>query len=789
MKSIKNFKHINAATVNEAVSSLHRYGSKARVISGGTDLIGTLRFEVLQDYPEAVINLKSIPGLDYIKEEDGMLKIGALTRLRDIAINDTVKSKYAALAEAAHKVASPAVREMGTISGNICQLIRCWYFRAEDNAFNCLRKGGRTCNAAIGDNRYHSIFGAARVCAPPCTADCPAGNDIPLYLSSIREGNLAEAARILLQTNPLAAITGRVCPHYCEQECNRGELDEALSIRAIERQVGDYILENAAKLLRPPREENQKKVAVVGSGPAGLAAAYYLRQLGYGVTVLEALEEAGGVLTYGIPPYRLSKEVVQKQVKAIESTGVRFKFKVKVGKDITLADLQREYDAVFCATGAWRQASLGIQDEALLSSGLDFLVQVNGGMRKTANKKVLVIGGGSVAVDVAISARRLGAQEVTMACLETREEMPALAEELEQAEKEGINLMPAWGPSKVLKTSGKLSGMELIRCTAVYNSEGRFAPAYDSSVREIVEADQVILAIGQRTDLAYAEPLVEVKGGLIVVNAESQATGNAKIFAGGDATVTGPLSVVGAMASGRRAAEAINQYLGGQNSLKIEKQAEHLAPGNGEYLEKRQRVKVPELPVAQLSLDKEDVPGLERGAVEAEAQRCLNCGCDGVNPSDIAPALVALDARIVTSRRTIPIDQFWAADRGLKSSVLDDDEIITEIRIPEQAEGARSAFIKFAIRKSIDFPIVNCAAAIEREGGVVKTARICLNAVYSNPYRAAEAEEVMKGKPIDEAAAEAAGEAAVYGAVALPYNKFKIQIAKTMVKRAILGCQ
>jgi hypothetical protein len=221
MKSLMNFKHINAGTIDEAVSILRRHGNKAWVLAGGTDLIGTMRFEVLRDYPEVVVNLKTIPGLDYIKEEDGWLKIGALTRLEDIANNSIALDRYTALAEAAHRTASPHVREMGTIGGNICQLIRCWYFRTEDNRFDCIRKGGQMCHAAVGDNRYHSIFGATRVAAPPCTSNCLAGNDIPSYLSSIREDNLLEAAQILLNSNPLAAITGRVCPRACEQDCNR----------------------------------------------------------------------------------------------------------------------------------------------------------------------------------------------------------------------------------------------------------------------------------------------------------------------------------------------------------------------------------------------------------------------------------------------------------------------------------------------------------------------------------------------------------------------------------------
>ena len=200
-------------------------------------------------------------------------------------------------------------------------------------------------------------------------------------------------------------------------------------------------------------------------------------------------------------------------------------------------------------------------------------------------------------------------------------------------------------------------------------------------------------------------------------------------------------------------------------------------------------MQVPELPVSQVSIDTEDILSLDLNSVANEANRCFDCGCLGVNPSDTAAALVALDARIITSKRTVKADEFWAGDKVIKSTVLENDEIVTEIQIPAPAAGLKSAFIKFALRKSIDFPIVNCAAAIETHGGIVKSARICLNAVYCKPYRAQLAENAILGKTINEVTAEAAGSAAIANATTLPYNNYKIQIAKTLVKRAILACQ
>ena len=788
MKSLMEFNYISPATVDEAVSILKKRTDRACLLAGGTDLLGAMRFEILPEYPETVVNLKAIPGLDYIKEEDGMAKIGALTRLQDIADSPVIKKQYTALAEAARKAASPHVREMGTIAGNICQLNRCWYFRKENNRFDCMRKGGRSCFAIVGENRYHSIFGGVKTGSHPCAAGCPGNVNIPSYLEKIRDNDLPEAARIILENNPFPAITGRVCPHTCEQGCNRREFDEAISIRSVERFMGDYIIENQSEIIKPPETDTGKRVAIVGSGPAGLSAAYYLRRSGHRVTVFEKLEKPGGMLFYDIPPYRLPEEIIRKQVAVIENTGVEIKLGVEVGRDISIEDLGNTYDSLFLACGVQKQSALGIDGEELLLTGLEFLSNARLGTADVS-PRVLVIGGGNVAVDVATVASRLGAEEVYVASLESREEMPAFRSEIDAAVAEGVNFLNAWGPGRIMEADGKVTGMELVRCTSVYDNEGRFSPVFDTDVTKVVDADQIILAIGQKSDLSFIDPglALNTDRGLITVDPETHATNLPGVFAGGDIT-TGSASVIKAVAAGRKAADSIHEYLlgAGEKPGKQDIGTDVAIKFDAASLAGSSRVPSPEVPVSERKRDIniENVGGLDCGAVLTEAKRCFNCGCYAVNPSDLAPALIALDARIVTSKRSIDAEAFWAADNGIRSTVLDDDEIVTEIQVPGPAAGVRSSFIKFALRKSIDFPIVNCAAAIGD-----KTAKICLNAVFNIPYRATKAEKAILGKEINETNAEAAGAAAISDAIALKCNGYKIQIAKTMVKRTILACK
>ena len=436
-----------------------------------------------------MINIKNVPGLNFIKAGSKRLRIGALTTLADVANFPAIKQDYLLLAEAAHSVASPNLRNMATVGGNLAQDVRCWYYRYPQQIGGpivCLRKGGRICNALVGDNRYHSIFGAAAAVERRCSGHCPVHIDIPAYLRQIRKGNIAEAAKILMNCNPIPAITGRVCPVFCEPQCNRSEFDDPVAIHCIEREVGDYILDHAADYFIPPENESGKKIAIVGSGPAGLAAAFCLRGLGHDVTVFEKMEEPGGMLLYSIPPFRLPKEVVRKQIQALESMGVKFEVGSRIGSERTIAQIKSESDVVFLACGTWKSLKLAVpgEDAGGVCSALEFLSRINRGERMALGKKVIVIGGGSVAIDVARTARRLGAEEVNLVCLETldvasKDRMPALDWEIAEALEEGIIIHPSLGISEIIVENGKPAGIKTKKCTSVREPDGKWNPQYD----------------------------------------------------------------------------------------------------------------------------------------------------------------------------------------------------------------------------------------------------------------------------------------------------------------------
>ena len=784
---MKNFKHVNAATFEEAHNLLNGSGGAAQAMAGGTDLIGIYKDAILEAYPETVVNIKTIPGVDRVEERDGSLVIGAGCKLGDLERMPLVREGYPVLAEAARSVASPLIRNLATIGGNICQDVRCWYYRYPDSiggALKCLRKGGDTCYAIRGENRYHSVFGGMEAYTAPCAKKCPAGTDIPAYMEQLRKGNLDGAARIIMKYNPMPMITGRVCAHWCHGGCNRRQYDERVAIGGVERFVGDHILDQSGLFYTPPATGTGKSVAIVGSGPSGLAAAYYLRQAGNEVTIYDGKKEAGGMLMYTIPSYRLPKEIVRRFITALAGMGIKFVLETTVGKDMDPEDLAGKYDAVYYATGAWKRPLLGLAGEDLTIFSLDFLMEVNRWMEGKIGSDVLVAGGGDVAVDVAITAKRLGAKKVTLVCLEAEGEMPASDEEIALAKEEGITIMNSWGLVRVMEEGGKVAGMKLKRCVTVYDEQGAFNPQYDESEMETVKAANILMAVGQLADLSFLSEKYRIeldRKGLIEVSEETGMTSREGVFAGGDVT-TGPASVVHAVAAGRTAARGMSAYLGitlPEGGREGGKFTTFDLSGIEEPKMAREKVRVS----GERALDKEDALGLKAAEALGEAKRCMDCACYSVNPSDMAPVLVMLGAEIVTTERTIRAEEFLTTGLNARDN-LGEGELIKEIRVPRRAGTAR--YDKARVRDAIDFAIVSLANRFEVRDSIIQEASLVFGGVAPVPHRAVAAEEHLKGKAITESLAAEAADLAVKDASFMKHNEYKIHNMKHLLKQAIL---
>jgi len=390
----------------------------------------------------------------------------------------------------------------------------------------------------------------------PCNAACPVGIDIEGYMRLLQLGQVHEARRLLLRENPMPAVTGRVCHHPCEMACNRTHFDEAVSIHAVERVLGD--LELDGPVTDPIPRARSETVAVVGSGPAGLSCAYHLGRLGYAVTVFEEAPHPGGMLRLGIPEYRLPRDVLDRQIERIEVQGVTIRCGVRVGDDVPWSDL--DADAVFVASGAHRGRSAGMEQEDVpgVEPGLAFLKRVNAGERPSVGERVIVIGGGNTAIDCARTALRLGA-EVCVLYRRGRQEMPAIPQEIEEAEQEGVEFEFLAVPVGTSTVHGRLAGLECQRMVlGTPDESGRRRPIPTDESPFFLVADTVLTAIGETADLSFLRPGVARAGGGIVISELGQATGPA-VFAGGDAA-NEPRTVADALGSGKRAAVGIDRF-------------------------------------------------------------------------------------------------------------------------------------------------------------------------------------------------------------------------------------
>ena len=476
-------------------------------------------------------------------------------------------------------------------------------------------------------------FGISKRGTAPCKATCPAHVSIQGYIALIRDGRYEQALKLFKQEHPFPGICGRVCHHPCEGECTRNDVDQPLAIRELHRFLADCE-KNSGTFYTPgiTAEKRAEKVAIIGSGPAGVTAAYQLLQMGYSVTIFEKQAEPGGMMRYGIPEYRLPRDILAGEIKVIQDMGAEIKCGVSFGRDITLESLKKDgYAATFLAIGLHGGRRLGVENEDIAGvlQGVDFLRESAMGKKPEIGNDVIVVGGGNVAIDVALTAKRHGAENVTLLCLESREEMPAWEHEIEEALEGDITIVNSFGPkSFFIDKDQRVSGIEFKTCTKVFDENGRFNPQYDEQVCRPFFCDTVIISIGQSTNLdGIREQGIAISrpGGLEADSVTFQ-TPIDWVFAGGDAFY-GPKSVVDAVACGKEVAESIHRFINGLDLREgREKNWEFVRPETFNEV-KKDRVKVNCLdPKARECNFLEVSYGYNEAEAKSEADRCLNCG-------------------------------------------------------------------------------------------------------------------------------------------------------------------
>jgi formate dehydrogenase (NADP+) beta subunit len=582
----------------------------------------------------------------------------------------------------------------------------------------------------------------------PCMQACPVHTQAGRYVSLIAEGRYEEAYRYARVPNPFASICGRVCGHPCEPACRRGQLDMPISIRALKRFVTERHgpesrnpVDVFAGTTRPVRPE---KIAIIGSGPAGMSAAHDLALLGYPVTVFEAAPVPGGMMHLGIPEYRLPRDVLQAQIREILELGPELRINARLGRDFSLEDLRRQgYRAVLLAFGLHRSRDLNLPGHELdgVVKGIDFLLNVNLGYRFSIGKQVVVIGGGNVALDVARSAMReqqklapsagggaglpdeltsseldvamkefmdvsrqalrMGAREVHLVCLESRAEMPASQEEIEEGLVEGIKMHPSLGPKQFVGTNGKLTGLEVIHCTSVFDAQHKFSPTFEAGSESIIPCDTVILAIGQASDTSFLKPadgIETTRQGTLKIDPATLMTTAPGIFAAGDVAF-GPRLIINAVADGKKAAEEIDKFIRGPEwkpkprFVQITLLDHHqMAEQYDEY----SRLGVPVIPLERRTGVAEVEIGFTEEQARREASRCLQCWINTIFEGNEAEGTECIlcggcvDVCPQNCLQLVPLSQFAFSDetrqqlaatsdsRALEFLHLSPDALVTE---------------------------------------------------------------------------------------------------------------
>ena len=482
----------------------------------------------------------------------------------------------------------------------------------------------------------------------PCKTACPAHLPVQGYIKMASQGRYMDALKLIKNENPFPAVCGAICNRRCEDACTRGTIDEPIAIDEIKKFIAAKEINEKdryiPKTVNHEGKQFEEKIAIVGAGPAGMSAAYYLRCKGYPVTVFEREDKAGGMLLNGIPSFRLEKDVIAAEIEVLKTMGVEFRFGIDVGSDVTIQQLRDEgYKAFYIAIGArgGRMAGVPGEDAKGVMSGIEFLNKVNKDEEHMKlSGKTVVIGGGNVAMDVARTALRAGSDDVSMYCLESRDEMPAAKDEIEEALEENISINNGWGPKEIITENGRVKAVVLKKCTSVFNAEKRFAPVYDENDTITIECDNVLLSIGQQIiwgNLLSGTKVELNKNGTAKADPVTYQTAEPDIFVGGD-VYTGPRFAIDAIAAGKEGCVSIHRFVHKGHSLTLARDLRHFIELDKNNLDieeydnaKRQRPGRKSGDAASTYRDLRDIFTEEQ--LKTEASRCLGCGATVVDPN------------------------------------------------------------------------------------------------------------------------------------------------------------